>query len=815
LLFMTESTKMTVPRSVGKSDEKMPKHRSSTLQRSFTSHKKVFTEDRGGNTTPHFPDEESTQPSIKTSSRSRSASRTPSHSHSRRGRRKLRPGMRTFLRRAEGVMLNLRFLLEECFFLSPPPPEHVMSIPPCLRNLQRKFTEQHKRQCYSPQPRELDAFGTKTKHDVAIQFDPCFVHSHHACDGCDSLPIRGYRWRAVRPKRVGGVRYEKELDLPTLSKKGRLVEVDYDLCHSCYTAWRDERAPPRLGKVPHGVKFYSAQLGMYIFAYNPCLSCTLHNAPTLMFTEIFFNPALYCLSTSVPIIEQDRKAHVHKHLEYRKQIGQYHHVFHLDTLLRRLVQAFAGWEQDESVSTFTTSETKATVEEVTTNATDDHASVQEIPPLVDAGDEWSVGEDPSIMMVDGEDSDLETTTDISLPGRSFCELEDGSGNAEGKEQTNTLEGEDIVIVNFVEGSAQMEKSSTSIGWHDESLSNGDEARSELSFQALETDDFRLPSLLKCGEEEEKCSGGEEENKIEFEMEEQYIVIFDASPLLTETILLDDEDSSELSFQALDADTSSLPSLISRGEKGRNNACAGGEETGNEAEIDIEGNDEDIVLVNSAGESPSPMGYRWDEDEQSELSFQAFEADTATLVSAISHETTRDAIVDLENENDMDVALKGERVAIGYEETQHMKMATQGDEAKECTVSQNAPDGDLLDFGVHALDVEEISCTVSSHQRGGQKAQHADVAESVDMLSCESDDESSYPSDEESFVLWNIENEDETAESLYAQSGVLNNPQDAKQAVVIEFENDLCDFDDNVSSAAADVSVDEWDLVSDM
>jgi hypothetical protein len=100
--------------------------------------------------------------------------------------------------------------------------------------------------------------------DEESSFDSSFVHPCHECDNCQEFPIRGHRWRAMRPKLTGTLDStfdNKEVKLPDTATNSD-VEMNFDLCHPCYMKWRATGGEKSaMMDLPSSVKFFSTQLG--------------------------------------------------------------------------------------------------------------------------------------------------------------------------------------------------------------------------------------------------------------------------------------------------------------------------------------------------------------------------------------------------------------------------------------------------------------------------------------------------------------------------------------------------------------------------
>ena len=158
-----------------------------------------------------------------------SATRERAYNHCMR-----KPNVVDFWRAAETVMDQMLKEVEE-----------VTSF---LRNLQGNF------------------FKAKTLEEE--YFDPSFIHPCHECDVCQTFPIRGYRWRAVRPRALGEQALKGELKLPSTSER-MFTEMDFDVCHTCYMAWREDPKSDSFQALPSGTKFMPAQLGKHFVKTQP------------------------------------------------------------------------------------------------------------------------------------------------------------------------------------------------------------------------------------------------------------------------------------------------------------------------------------------------------------------------------------------------------------------------------------------------------------------------------------------------------------------------------------------------------------------
>jgi hypothetical protein len=182
------------------------------------------------------------------------------------------PTVVRFMDKAEEMMQIIRKEVEEV--AASAPPLETLRPPPCIRKLQRRFS-QAKRDQYQREREHLkhhDPPSGNIGTGVGKQFDPRFVHPRHQCDMCNVLPIRGFRWRAVRPKTLveGGGKVDE-------TQKVDFVEMNFDLCHRCYVGWREQkddeagaRAANRFSsmrkmQLSEDVKFHPVQLGKFLF----------------------------------------------------------------------------------------------------------------------------------------------------------------------------------------------------------------------------------------------------------------------------------------------------------------------------------------------------------------------------------------------------------------------------------------------------------------------------------------------------------------------------------------------------------------------
>ncbi len=84
-----------------------------------------------------------------------------------------------------------------------------------------------------------------------LGFDPNFVHARHQCDLCKCIPIVGFRWHAMYPPLT-----------PNISVTTMRRFANFDLCHSCYTHFRENLDEcSRSFEIPSEMRFRPVQYG--------------------------------------------------------------------------------------------------------------------------------------------------------------------------------------------------------------------------------------------------------------------------------------------------------------------------------------------------------------------------------------------------------------------------------------------------------------------------------------------------------------------------------------------------------------------------
>lgn len=82
-------------------------------------------------------------------------------------------------------------------------------------------------------------------------FDPNFIHARHQCDLCRCIPIIGFRWHAICPPLT-----------PNISVSTMKRFANFDLCHSCYTHFRENLDDcSRSFEIPAEMRFHPVQYG--------------------------------------------------------------------------------------------------------------------------------------------------------------------------------------------------------------------------------------------------------------------------------------------------------------------------------------------------------------------------------------------------------------------------------------------------------------------------------------------------------------------------------------------------------------------------